>query len=135
MNIPDKHANTQAVADITGLSIRQLQWWDERKLVSPQKEAHRRVYKASDVFLIAVLADLRAKGFSLQRIRPLIAPLSREITKRLAHTPSSKELFLLTDGEAIHFEDGSERVVEVLRSATKPMFLISVSEKVRQITQ
>ena len=32
------------VARLAGISLRQLQWWDERKLVSPRQEGHRRVY-------------------------------------------------------------------------------------------
>jgi DNA-binding transcriptional MerR regulator len=31
------------VARLAGISLRQLQWWDERKLVSPRQEDHRRV--------------------------------------------------------------------------------------------
>jgi hypothetical protein len=32
------------VSDISGISLRQLQWWDERKVVSPQQAEHRRIY-------------------------------------------------------------------------------------------
>ena len=30
------------VARIAGVSLRQLQWWDERNVVSPRQEGHRR---------------------------------------------------------------------------------------------
>ena len=32
------------VSRIAQVSLRQLQWWDERKVVSPQHEGHKRVY-------------------------------------------------------------------------------------------
>ena len=37
------------VARIAGVSLRQLQWWDERSVVSPRQEGHRRVYLQQEV--------------------------------------------------------------------------------------
>ena len=36
------------IADIAGVSLRQLQWWDEQKVVSPRHEGHKRVYLAEE---------------------------------------------------------------------------------------
>src|SRR6516165_4332600 len=57
------------VARIAGVSLRQLQWWDERSVVSPRQEGHRRVYLSQEVVEVSVIAELRRKGFSLQKIR------------------------------------------------------------------
>jgi len=54
------------VARLSGVSLRQLQWWDEKKVVSPRHEGHRRVYSPAEVIEIKVIAELRRKGFSLQ---------------------------------------------------------------------
>src|SRR3974377_1373999 len=49
------------VARIAGVSLRQLQWWDERNVVSPRQEGHRRVYLAQEVVEVSVIAELRRK--------------------------------------------------------------------------
>jgi DNA-binding transcriptional MerR regulator len=35
---------SQEVIALTGISARQLQWWDERGVVKPAREGHRRLY-------------------------------------------------------------------------------------------
>jgi DNA-binding transcriptional MerR regulator len=60
------------VARLAGISLRQLQWWDERKVVSPRKQDHRRVYVAEQVPEIFTVAVLRRKGVSLQKIRRIL---------------------------------------------------------------
>ena len=39
----DRSYTSSEVSRIAGVSLRQLQWWDERKVVSPQHEGHKRV--------------------------------------------------------------------------------------------
>src|SRR5437879_13453388 len=55
------------VSRIAQVSLRQLQWWDERKVVSPHHEGHKRVYQSEEVIEITVIAELRRKGFSLKK--------------------------------------------------------------------
>ena len=50
------------VARIAQVSLRQLQWWDEQKVVSPRHEGHKRIYLAAEVVEITVIAELRRKG-------------------------------------------------------------------------
>src|SRR2546430_15275687 len=75
------------VARIAGVSLRQLQWWDERNVVSPRQEGHRRVYPQQEVVEVSVIAELRRKGFSLQKIRRVPRLLQRERGKRLGGAP------------------------------------------------
>src|SRR3954465_8014057 len=94
------------VSRIAGVSLRQLQWWDERKVVSPRHEGHRRVYSAEEVIEITGIAELRRKGFSLQKIRRVLRFLHREMGKKLAEVlDSQSELHLVTDGKSIFLED------------------------------
>ena len=37
------------VARISGVSLRQLQWWDEQSVVSPRHDGHKRVYLPQEV--------------------------------------------------------------------------------------
>src|SRR5262245_40799836 len=99
------YSSTQ-VAQVASVSLRQLQWWDERKVVSPRHEGHRRVYDAAEVIEITVIAELRRKGFSLQKIRRVLRFLQREMGKRLADLQQSdSDLQLITDGKSIYIED------------------------------
>ena len=61
------------VSERTGLTPRQLQWWDEQGIVVPARQGHRRLYSPKDLAELAILCDLRRRGFSLQRIRKMIA--------------------------------------------------------------
>src|ERR1700688_2111434 len=81
---PDQERYTSGdVARIAGVSLRQLQWWDERNVVSPRQEGHRRVYLPQEVVEVSVIAELRTKGFSLQKIRRVLRFLQKEMGKRL----------------------------------------------------
>src|SRR5947209_11684445 len=99
------------VAHIAGVSLRQLQWWDERNVVSPRQEGHRRVYLPHEVVEVSVIAELRAKGFSLQKIRRVLRFLQKEMGKRLSDAVANdSEIHLITDGKHIFLDDQPDRV-------------------------
>ncbi len=132
----DRTYSSREVARIGGVSLRQLQWWDERKVVSPRHEGHRRVYFAAEVIEITVIAELRRKGFSLEKIRRVLRFLQREMGKRLAEVlQASSDLHLVTDGKSIFLEDQHERIIDILKNARQPMFLVSVSDQARRLTE
>jgi DNA-binding transcriptional MerR regulator len=58
---------TREVIQFTGITPRQLQWWDERRIVIPARKGHRRLYSMEDLAEVAVICELRQRGFSLQR--------------------------------------------------------------------
>src|ERR1041385_6454972 len=94
---------SQEVIRLTGISARQLQWWDERRIVVPERHGHRRIYSLADVSEVAVICELRRKGFSLQRMRKVVRFLQREFGKRLAETVTgSSDYHLLTDGRTLY---------------------------------
>lgn len=124
------------VAKIAQVSLRQLQWWDERKVVSPRHEGHKRIYLPEEVIEITVIAELRRKGFSLQKIRRVLRFLQREMGRRLGEVLSpDSSLHLLTDGKSIFLEDQHDRIIDLLKNARQPMFLVSVSDQVRRLEE
>jgi DNA-binding transcriptional MerR regulator len=124
------------VARIAQVSLRQLQWWDERKVVSPRHEGHKRIYLTEEVVEITVIAELRRKGFSLQKIRRVLRFLQKEMGRRLVDVLSQdSNLHLLTDGKSIFLEDQQERIIDVLKNARQPMFLVSVSDQVKRLDE
>ena len=124
------------VSRVAQVSLRQLQWWDERKVVSPRHEGHKRVYAAEEVIEITVIAELRRKGFSLQKIRRVLRFLQREMGKRLSEVlDQDSDLHLVTDGKTIYLEDQHERIIDILKNAKQPMFLVCVSDQVRRLSE
>jgi DNA-binding transcriptional MerR regulator len=133
--VPEKTYTSSEVSNVANVSLRQLQWWDERKVVSPRHEGHRRVYGAGEVIEITVIAELRRKGFSLQKIRRVLRFLQREMGRRLSEVmQANSDLHLVTDGKSIYLEDQHERIIDLLKNARQPMFLVCVSDQARRIT-
>lgn len=124
------------VAKIAQVSLRQLQWWDERKVVSPRHEGHKRIYLPEEVIEITVIAELRRKGFSLQKIRRVLRFLQREMGRRLSDVLSNESrLHLITDGKSIFLEDQQDRIIDLLKNARQPMFLVCVSDQVKRLDE
>ncbi|HKC56449.1 MAG TPA: MerR family transcriptional regulator [Vicinamibacterales bacterium] len=86
-----KHYSSREVASLTGLTARQLQWWDSKRLFIPAIAPHRteaggfteRRYTPLDVLELQVLADLRRRGFSIPRLRRLLSTLRGVFSVRL----------------------------------------------------
>jgi DNA-binding transcriptional MerR regulator len=72
-DIPDGSYSTAQVARVTGLSPRQLDYWDRRGFVRPSLAAasgygSARRYSFPDLVRLRVAARLRAAGFGLRQI-------------------------------------------------------------------
>lgn len=127
--------NSSDVAHICGVSLRQLQWWDERSVVSPRQDGHKRIYSKEEVVEISVIAELRRKGFSLQKIRRVLRFLQKDMGKRLGEAlDSASEIHLLTDGKSIYLEEAPNRIINLLKNARQPMFLVCVTDQVKRLT-
>ncbi|MBI2677728.1 MAG: MerR family transcriptional regulator [Candidatus Koribacter versatilis] len=122
------------VVELTGITPRHLQWWDERGIVRPEREGHRRLYSMDDVAEVAVIVELRDKGFSLQRVRKVMRFLQRELGKRLIETVSGdSDYHLLSDGKTIYLEHSAKDIVDLLKNARQPMLAIGLSDAVKQV--
>jgi DNA-binding transcriptional MerR regulator len=122
------------VATLTGITARQLQWWDERGIVAPSRQGHKRVYSLDDLAEVAVICDLRQRGFSLQKVRAVIRFLQRELGRRLVETvTAASEYHLLTDGRHIYLEDSARAVVDLLKNARQPMLSVCLSDTIQRV--
>lgn len=125
---------SREVIEFTGITPRQLQWWDERGVVSPAREGHRRLYSMEDLGEVAVICELRRKGFSLQRVRKVMRFLQGEFGKRLAQTVSgASEYHLLTDGRTLYLESSPRQIVDILKNARQPVLAVCLSDAVKQV--
>jgi DNA-binding transcriptional MerR regulator len=121
------------VSRIAGVSLRQLQWWDERKLVSPCIEDHRRLYVRDQVLEILVVAALRRKGLSLQKIRKVLRLLRRELGQKGSVLMTKSKLYLVTDGNSVFVEDQPGSVLSRIAEARNPMYLVSLVDQTKRI--
>jgi DNA-binding transcriptional MerR regulator len=135
--------SSREVAALTGLTARQLQWWDERRLfasaVRPKRTASggftERRYTPVDLLELLVLADLRRHGFSVAKIRLLLDTLRRRFKVRLFETiGGAGPVTLLTDGREIYARLASGEFVNLLRAPEQPMLVIGQEGDLKQLT-
>jgi predicted RNase H-like HicB family nuclease len=104
---------SRAVAAITGLSQRQIDYWDRTHFIKPSLalssgKGTRRLYDFTDLVRFRVAASLRKKGISLQNIRKCIRFLRRN-RERLERPLAS--LKFLTDGDSLFVLTADRKVV------------------------
>ena len=122
------------VAQLTGITLRQLQWWDEQKIVVASRLGHRRIYSLDDLAEIAIICDLRRRGFSLQKIRRVVRFLQKQLARRLVQTVrAADEFHLLTDGQHIYLEDSARGVVNLLKNSQQPMLSVCLSDTIERV--
>ena len=132
--VPGVTYASSEVARITRVSLRQLQWWDEKHVVSPRHLGHRRTYSPAEVLEVTLIAELRRKGFSLQKLRRVLRYLQRDMGRRVSDVLSGDaSMHLLTDGKTIYLEESEERIIDILKNSRQPMFLVCVSDQARRI--
>jgi len=129
----EQFTSRQVIA-LTGITPRQLQWWDERGVVKPGREGHRRLYSLHQLTELAVICELRRKGFSLQGVRKVMRFLDREIGRGLAEMVSrTSDYHLLTDGTHLYLETSARQIVDILKNSDQPILAVCLSDAVRQV--
>lgn len=127
-----KHYTSREVAQLTGLTARQLQWWDARRLFAPAIAPHRtaaggfteRRYTPMDVIELQVLADLRRRGFSIPRMRRLLATLRDRFGVRLYETiGEGGAMTLLIAGDQLYARGADGRLFN-LDDPEQPMLVL-----------
>ncbi len=70
----------------------------------------------------------------MQKIRRVLRFLQKDMGKRLSEAlASSSDMHLLTDGKSIYLEEAPNRVIDVLKNAKQPMFLVCVTDQVKRL--
>src|ERR1700675_1224161 len=114
--MPDRYPSQEVIA-LTGVTARHLPWRDERGVVKPEREGHPPLYSMQNVLEMAVICELRRKGFSLQGVRKVMRFLQREFGKGLGEIVTrSSDVHLLTDGTHLYLETSARQIVDILRS-------------------
>jgi DNA-binding transcriptional MerR regulator len=130
----DQEFTSTQVVRLTGITPRQLQWWDERGIVVPKRLGRRRLYSADDITEIAVICALRRKGFPLQKVRSIMKFLQRELGSRLSEAVSNgSDYHLLTDGKQVYLENSQRQVIDILKNSRQPLLGVCLSDAVREV--
>ena len=133
--LPTETFSSLQVSRITGVSLRQLQWWDEQGVVSPVQRGHKRMYQMREVVEISMITELRRKGISLQKIRHVLRFLQKELGKRLFETVAhSNEVHLLTDGRNLYLEDDHRNIVDILKNTQQPIISVCISDHIQRLS-
>ena len=136
-----KNYSSREVASITGLSARQLQWWDSRKLIKPSIASHRtaaggfteRRYSPVDLFELVVLADLRRSGLSLSKMRSLLETLRKRFGIRLFDAIGGGAITLLTDGTDVYARTESGQFFNLLRAPSQPLLVVGNEDRLKEL--
>ena len=135
--------SAREVAALTGLSARQLQWWDARRLftsaVASRKTAAggftERRYTPVDLLELMVLADLRRQGLSVGRIRLLLETLRDKFGIRLFEAiGGAGSVTLLTDGREVFARTATGEFVNLLRAPDQPMLVVGDIPMLKELT-
>mgnify|MGYP001141532783 CR=1 FL=1 len=146
---------SREIMDLTGVSARQLDYWDVTNVIAPSIQrpdptkrgkkyrrrgesprGRQRIYSAKDLIEFEILFDLRRNGMSMQRIRRVLEELRKERQLRLLDALDDQHLTLLTDGDKnFYFCYNDDEVINVLKDNRQTMFRICLDEKVKEVRE
>ena len=128
---------------MTGLTARQLQWWDQHRLfashIAPKKTPRggytERRYSPVDLLELLVLGELRRQGLSVQQLRLLLETLRQQFQVRLFETiGGGGPLTLLTDGHDVYGRTANGDLFNLLRDPLQPLLMIADVPGLRELT-
>ena len=134
--------SAREVAALTGLSARQLQWWDSRRLFSAAVASQpteaggftERRYSPIDLFELLALADLRRKGFTVQKIRTILSVLRDRFGVRLFDAlGDGGDVTLLTDGHEVYAKTAGG-FFNLLRNPRQPLLVVGEGDQLKELS-
>lgn len=112
---------TFEAAELCGVSVRQLQWWDEQGIACPSKPGGHRRYGLDDLFIVRLIVALRTRGIVPVRIRAIFS--GGVIRKATAYR--RRGFFLITDGRRPGVIVTSDaEVINIMRKAKCGLFVV-----------
>jgi DNA-binding transcriptional MerR regulator len=115
--------SSNAVSRSAGITLRQLQWWDERNLVCPAQTHGRRIYGPRELAEVRLIAALRQKKISLQKCHLIMGRLRRDGIR----IDRNKTAYLVIDDhQRVTVENHPKRVCDVMARSAGPMILVEI---------
>jgi DNA-binding transcriptional MerR regulator len=126
--------NSKEASRIAGVSLRQIQYWDERGFIRPSVKAaqgrgSKRLYSFHDLLCLKVMKDLTYRGLSLRKVRRCLQPLRRYSAE---HGRALESLRYLTDGEKLFvITSDRERIFDAI--GRHFVFSVGIGHLVREL--
>lgn len=89
---------TAEVSKLCHVSLRQLQWWDERGILTPSREGRLRLYSVEQLHQVRMIERLRKKGITLRHACKIIRSMDGTHGPLPAHGRQAKALGRHTRG-------------------------------------
>ncbi|MCL5884769.1 MAG: MerR family transcriptional regulator [Deltaproteobacteria bacterium] len=126
---------SRTVATLTGLSLRQIDYWDHTHFIKPSLmgssgKGTRRLYDFMDLVQFRVAASLRSQGISLQKIRKCTNYLRKQ---RVNLERPLVSLKFLTDGESIFVLTSDPKVVMDTLKEGQLVFSLGIGEILKDL--
>lgn len=127
--------NTKTIHAITGLTMRQIDYWDKTHFIKPSvREAAGygsvRLYSFTDLVQMKVAKTLMDKGIALQKIRKSITYLKKSLPD--VEKPLS-ELRFLTDGNTVFvITRDDKQIVDTLKKG-QLVFSIALGDLIEEL--
>lgn len=129
-NSEDGFFTSNEVAAAARVTLRMLQWWDERGIIAPRHQGHKRFYTQAELIQVVVLGALRRKAFTLQEIRRYNRQLQRAIAQRCEINGAN--WFVIASKQEALVCDSERAVLDVLCRSDKPWAVISIDREVNR---
>jgi len=137
-----KTYSSREVAALTGLTARQLQIWDAGGLMRPAIPTRRtaaggytaRRYTPIELFELLVLADLRARGFSVHQLLAIVHALRVHFECTLFEaTGGGGHVQVLTDGANVFARTKAGAFYNLLEAPTQPLLVVGEELRLREV--
>lgn len=135
--------SSRDVAAMTGLSARQLEWWDRRGVFPSAIPSHKtdrggfteRRYTPIELLELMVLADLRRRGFTVAELRRLLHVLRTRFQASLYEAiEGGGPVTLFMDGDKIYARTESGDLFNVLDRPEQPLLMVGGDVRLRELT-
>jgi len=126
--------DSKTVSRIVGVSLRQIQYWDEQGFIRPsvktaEGRGTKRLYSFSDLVQLKVIKDLGEHGLSLQKIRRCLRHLKESFP---GATQPLQSLRYLTDGDKLFvLTSDRKKILEAMERQF--VFSLAIGSLVREV--
>ena len=133
MNTSEVRFRTAEVAEVADVSLRQLQLWEEKRVAFASRTGRVRLYTSSQALFVVVVAELRRRGLSLQRLTRLATAIRQLLEDHDVVGSRHTCAFVLTDGRQVQFADSPNKTLELVSNFSRPIVCINLAECVERL--
>ena len=119
---------TTEVAKLADVTLRQLQVWEEKRVAIASRTGRVRLYTAAQALFVIVVAELRRRGMSFQRLRRLSPTLRRVLDDHeVLQGRLPQCAFILSDGRQVQFGDSPNKTLELVSNFSRPIVCVNLA--------